>query len=96
MACGACAANSQRALSQMEGVNVANVNFANKKVLIDFDEITVDFEKMNTELSNYGYHLKKDTLEIRQEQAKKEAARLKRTTTKSHCWWKHFYYPYVT
>jgi Cu2+-exporting ATPase len=76
MSCASCASSSQRVLSRMKGVEVAQVNYANKSALLEFDELTVSFEKMQTKVAKLGFQLLEDTEAIRQEQEKKEAIRL--------------------
>jgi copper chaperone CopZ len=66
MSCASCASSSQRVLSRMKGVEVAQVNYANKSALLEFDELTVSFEKMQTKVAKLGFQLLEDTEAIRQ------------------------------
>lgn len=77
LSCASCAASSQRVLSKMEGVKEATVNFANKAALIEYDELTVNYDEMKAQLSPMGYHLLEDTERIRAEQEEKEQVRFK-------------------
>ena len=76
MSCASCASSSQRVLSRMKGVEEAQVNYANKSALVEFDELTVSFEKMQAKVAKLGFQLLEDTEAIREEQAKKAAIRL--------------------
>jgi Cu2+-exporting ATPase/Cu+-exporting ATPase len=60
MHCASCSVIITKKLSKLEGVNKANVNYANEKAEVDFDESKVSIEKMNEEVGKLGYHLMDD------------------------------------
>lgn len=57
LSCGVCAANSQRALSNMEGVKNVTVSLEDKTTLIEYDEFKVGYDEMKAQLSSIGYQL---------------------------------------
>lgn len=60
MHCASCSVIITKKLSKLEGVNKANVNYANEKAEVDFDESRVSVERMNQEVAKLGYHLMDD------------------------------------
>jgi len=65
MSCAGCAANCQKALNRVDGVEKAEVNFLTKKAVIDFDEAKTNLEAIETAINNAGF-------EVGQEEAKEE------------------------
>lgn len=57
MACSACAANVERALSSLSGVSSASVSLASRTALVDFDPTKIRLEDMKREVSKAGYDL---------------------------------------
>ncbi len=57
MACAGCAANIERKLNQLDGISVANVNFAARTVLVEYDPKVIIPQKMKEELIKIGYDL---------------------------------------
>lgn len=57
MSCASCVASVDKALSAMEGVESAQVNFASEKVKIVFDPARVTEEDMADEIKRIGYEL---------------------------------------
>lgn len=77
MSCASCAASSQNVLSNIEGVDTANVNYASKSVLIEYDGKKLDFEKLKAQLGVIGFELQQDTNELIAEREAKSKARFK-------------------
>ena len=57
MACAGCAANVERRMRQLEGVNSANVNFAARTVLVDYDPSVITPQTMKDEIGKIGFEL---------------------------------------
>lgn len=57
MACSVCAANVERKLNSLEGVNSATVSLAGRTALVDYDPEKITLEDMKREISNAGYDL---------------------------------------
>ncbi len=57
MACAGCAANVERILGRLDGVSQANVNFAARTALVEYDPKTVTLKIMKEEVEKGGYGL---------------------------------------
>ena len=57
MMCAGCAANVERRMSQVEGVQKAAVNLAARTVLVEYDPQVVTPEQMKEEIQKAGYDL---------------------------------------
>ncbi|MCD8295966.1 MAG: heavy metal translocating P-type ATPase [Prevotella sp.] len=57
MACAGCAANIERKLNQLDGISVANVNFAARTVLVEYEPKVITSQQMKEELIKIGYDL---------------------------------------
>lgn len=57
MHCASCAKSIENVLNDIEGISSAGVNFASEKVVVEYDENGVDFEKMNRAVKKIGYEL---------------------------------------
>ncbi|MBO5583588.1 MAG: heavy metal translocating P-type ATPase, partial [Prevotella sp.] len=57
MACSACAANVERKLSGMEGVDSVSVSLPARRAVIDYREDVVTLEQMKAELNSIGFDL---------------------------------------
>lgn len=57
MACSVCAANVERKLNSLEGINSATVSLAGRTALVDFNPEQITLEDMKREISNAGYDL---------------------------------------
>ena len=57
MMCAGCAANVERRMNGIEGVERAAVNLATRTVLVEYDETRVTPEKMKEEIERAGYDL---------------------------------------
>ena len=57
MACAGCAANVERRLNQLKGVESASVNFAARTALVDYDPKVITPKMMKEEIVKAGYDL---------------------------------------
>jgi len=57
MACAGCASNVERRLSQLDGVEKANVNFAARTALVTYDPAKITPKTMKEEIVKAGYDL---------------------------------------
>lgn len=57
MACAGCAANVEKRLKQLDGVASANVNFAARTALVEYDEGKITPQMMKEEIIKAGYDL---------------------------------------
>lgn len=74
MTCAACAVNVQKAVAKLEGVTSAEVNIANEKATISFDEDKQSKETLTQAIKSAGYFVvdKAKSLELEQINRKKE------------------------
>ncbi len=83
MACAACAANVERKLNSIEGVNSASVSLVGRTVLIDYNPSLVSPEDMKRQVSQAGYDLVIEPGRNAEEIASRAYAVLKRRTALS-------------
>ncbi len=83
MACAACAANVERKLNSIEGVNSASVSLVGRTVLIDYNPNLVSPEDMKRQVSLAGYDLVIEPGRNAEEIASRAYAVLKRRTALS-------------
>ena len=57
MACAGCAANVEKRLRQLEGIASANVNFAARTALVEYDLKVITPQTMKEEIAKAGYDL---------------------------------------
>ncbi len=57
MSCTSCALNIEKRLSKVDGVVLANVNFASEKLQIEYDASKLDFNSINEVVKDAGYGL---------------------------------------
>jgi len=76
MSCTACAGSVTSILSAVEGVSLANVNFANQTVLVEFDPEKASVKELEEAVSRIGYRLITDKNLMADEDAR-EARRLR-------------------
>ena len=57
MACAGCAANVEKRLRQLEGITSANVNFAARTALVEYDPKVITPQTMKEEIVKAGYDL---------------------------------------
>ena len=80
MACSVCAANVERKLNSLEGINSATVSLAGRTVLVDFNPEQITLEDMKREISNAGYDLVIEENRSAEEINRREFTLLKRKT----------------
>ena len=57
MACAGCAANVEKRLRQLDGIASANVNFAARTALVEYDPKVITPQTMKEEIAKAGYDL---------------------------------------
>jgi len=62
MTCASCVARVEKALKKVEGVSVANVNFATEKVTVAFDSHKTDLPTLANAVADAGYTLSTQAL----------------------------------
>ena len=80
MACSVCAANVERKLNSLEGINSATVSFAGRTALVDYDPEKITLKDMKREISNAGYDLVIEADRSAEEINRREFTLLKRKT----------------
>lgn len=60
MTCSACANRVERAISKLEGVEKANVNFATETLTVDFNKENLNSQKIEEAVVKAGYGVKKN------------------------------------
>lgn len=80
MACSVCAANVERKLNSLEGINSATVSLAGRTTLVDYDPEKITLEDMKREISNAGYDLVIEADRSAEEINRREFTLLKRKT----------------
>ncbi len=61
MTCAACAQRVQKAVSKLDGVGNANVNFATEKLTVEFDEQKITIPMIRETVVNAGYGVIEDS-----------------------------------
>ena len=80
MACSVCAANVERKLNSLDGINSATVSLAGRTALVDFNPEQITLEDMKREISNAGYDLVIEENRSAEEINRRELTLLKRKT----------------
>lgn len=80
MACSVCAANVERKLNSLDGINSATVSLAGRTALVDFNPEQITLEDMKREISNAGYDLVIKENRSAEEINRREFTLLKRKT----------------
>lgn len=80
MACSVCAANVERKLNSLDGINSATVSLAGRTALVDFNPEQITLEDMKREISNAGYDLVIEENRNAEEINRREFTLLKRKT----------------
>ena len=80
MACSVCAANVERKLNSLEGINSATVSLAGRTALVDYDPEKITLEDMKREISDAGYDLVIEADRSAEEINRREFTLLKRKT----------------
>ncbi|MDZ4385217.1 MAG: heavy metal-associated domain-containing protein, partial [Candidatus Moranbacteria bacterium] len=57
MTCASCALNNEKALTKTAGITSANVNFASKKALVEYDDAVLDAEQVKKIIIDNGYNI---------------------------------------
>ncbi len=57
MTCTACALTVERQLTKVTGVSRVNVNYASEKMVVEYDELLVNEDKLRQEVFDIGYEL---------------------------------------
>lgn len=83
MACSVCAANVERKLNSLDGINSATVSLAGRTALVDFNPEQITLEDMKREISNAGYDLVIEENRSAEEINRREFTLLKRKTVGS-------------
>jgi Cu+-exporting ATPase len=60
MTCAACAARIEKIINKLPGITKANVNFAVEKATVEFDDISVDSDKISEVVKKLGYGIEKE------------------------------------
>ncbi|HAR84338.1 MAG TPA: heavy metal translocating P-type ATPase, partial [Clostridium sp.] len=60
MTCSACANRVERAISKLEGVEKANVNFATETLTVDFNKENLNSQMIEEAVVKAGYGVKKN------------------------------------
>lgn len=55
LSCPSCVAKIESALSRIDGINDAKVHFNSGRIVVDFDESTVDVERLQGIIRRIGY-----------------------------------------
>ena len=80
MACSVCAANVERKLNSLDGINSATVSLAGRTALVDFNPEQITLEDMKREIINAGYDLVIEEDRSAEEINRREFTLLKRKT----------------
>lgn len=80
MACSVCAANVERKLNSLDGINSATVSLAGRTAFVDFNPEQITLEDMKREISNAGYDLVIEENRSAEEINRREFTLLKRKT----------------
>ena len=80
MACSVCAANVERKLNSLDGINSATISLAGRTALVDFNPEQITLEDMKREISNAGYDLVIEEDRSAEEINRREFTLLKRKT----------------
>lgn len=57
MSCASCALSVESYLSTSKGISSAKVNFANEKLVIEYDELIIDENKIFSLVKQLGYEV---------------------------------------
>ena len=63
MTCASCALNNERALAKTKGILNANVNFASKKALVEYDADILAEEDVKKIIRDNGYDIEEESLQ---------------------------------
>ena len=57
MHCASCALTIKDTISKIEGINTVDVNYANEKATIEYEDQNTSVENMNMKIKDYGYEI---------------------------------------
>lgn len=80
MACAACAANVEKRLKGLKGIQSAAVSLPGRSAQIDYDPAVISLEKMKQEVNNAGYDLVIESGRSADEISRREFILLRRKT----------------
>ncbi len=83
MACSACAANVERRLAELDGINSASVSLVGRSVLVDYDPDKISLAEMKREVGDIGYDLIIETGRSAEEVQRREYKVVKQRTVLS-------------
>jgi len=63
MSCAACAARIEKGLNKLEGVKLANVNFAMERATIEYDDKSISHQRLEETIQKLGYGVIEDKKE---------------------------------
>lgn len=63
MTCASCARNNEFVLADTTGILKANVNFANKKALVEYDEMILSEDAVKNIIRENGYGIEENPME---------------------------------
>lgn len=64
MTCAACAARIEKIINKLPGIEKANVNFAVEKATVEFDDISVDSDKISEAVKKLGFGIEKEVEQV--------------------------------
>jgi len=67
MTCASCAHAVERSVGKIEGVSLANVNFATEKLAVEFDEKSANIDQINTAIKKAGYGIVEEVVNQKKE-----------------------------
>jgi Cu2+-exporting ATPase len=83
MHCASCASSVESMLGAMEGIDRANVNFADESVMVEYDDTVVSEEKMKEAVQQIGYDLILEQKSDLKEEQEKERIKLRKARNKA-------------
>lgn len=72
MSCASCAQNIVIGLKKLKGIKWADVNFATKKAVFEYDENVVDLEVIKNTIIKTGYDIEEEKVEVHMNDVKKD------------------------
>jgi len=79
MNCAACAKNIERIVGKQKGVKQGKVNFGTEKLVLEFDETIISFDKIAEAIKKAGFTLHADEAEANMKRKADEIEKLRRT-----------------
>ncbi len=61
MTCAACAARIEKTINKLPGIEKANVNFAVEKATVEFNDISVDSDRITEAIKKLGFGIERET-----------------------------------